>query len=41
MSMGFSHSHAVRALTQANNDVEAAIDWALNTPEDSFSYPKH
>lgn len=35
MSMGFSRAHAVRALTTNNNNVEAAIDWALNTPEDS------
>lgn len=34
MSMGFSRSHAVRALTVSNNNVEAAVDWALNTPED-------
>ena len=35
MSMGFSRAHAVRALSSSNNDVEAAVDWALNTPEDS------
>lgn len=35
MSMGFSRTHAVRALSSANNNVEAAVDWALNTPEDS------
>ncbi|UJR35555.1 hypothetical protein I4U23_028308 [Adineta vaga] len=34
MSMGFSRAHAVRALTSSNNNVEAAVDWALNTPED-------
>ena len=33
--MGFSRAHAARALTTNNNNVEAAIDWALNTPEDS------
>jgi ubiquitin carboxyl-terminal hydrolase 5/13 len=38
MSMGFSRTHAVRALSQANNNVEAAVDWALNTPEDSSAF---
>jgi len=35
MSMGFSRGHAVRALSLSNNNVEAAVDWALNTPEES------
>jgi ubiquitin carboxyl-terminal hydrolase 5/13 len=35
MSMGFSRAHAVRALSVANNNVEGAVDWALNTPEDN------
>ncbi len=35
MSMGFSRAHAVHALASSNNNVEAAVDWALNTPEDS------
>lgn len=35
MSMGFSRSHAVHALTVSKNNVEQAVDWALNTPEDS------
>lgn len=35
MSMGFSRAHAVRGLSLANNNVETAVDWALNTPEDS------
>ncbi len=35
MSMGFSRAHALRALSLSNNNVEAAVDWALNTPEDS------
>ena len=34
MSMGFSRAHAVRALKATNNNMEAAVDWALNTPED-------
>lgn len=34
MSMGFSRAHAVRALTTNKNNVEAAVDWALNTPEE-------
>jgi len=33
--MGFSRAHALRALSLSNNNVEAAVDWALNTPEDS------
>lgn len=33
--MGFSRSHAVRALSLSNNNVEAAVDWVLNNPEDS------
>lgn len=37
MSMGFSRSHAVRALSSSNNNVEAAIDWALSNPEDDSS----
>lgn len=35
MSMGFSRAHAVRALSAADNNVEGAVDWALNTPEDT------
>lgn len=35
MSMGFSRAHALRALQSANNNVEGAVDWALNNPEDS------
>ena len=35
MSMGFSRSHAVRALTTTNNNVEAAVDWACSNSEDS------
>jgi ubiquitin carboxyl-terminal hydrolase 5/13 len=35
MSMGFSRAHALRALSLSNNNVEVAVDWALNTPEDS------
>lgn len=35
MSMGFSREHAVQALSSTNNNVEAAIDWALNMPEGS------
>jgi len=35
LSLGFSRAHAVRALTMTNNNVEAAIDWATNNPEDS------
>jgi ubiquitin carboxyl-terminal hydrolase 5/13 len=35
MSMDFSRSHAVRALTMTNNNVEAAADWAINNPDDS------
>lgn len=33
--MGFSRAHSVRALSIAKNDVERAVDWAFNTPEDS------
>ncbi|CAM4904693.1 unnamed protein product [Rotaria socialis] len=33
MSMGVSRSHAIHALTETNNNVEAAIDWALSNPE--------
>ncbi|CAF4925976.1 unnamed protein product, partial [Rotaria socialis] len=32
---GFSRDHALRALSLMSNNVEAAVDWALNTPEDS------
>ncbi|CAF1355077.1 unnamed protein product [Adineta steineri] len=35
MSMGFSRNHALHALSLSNNNVEAAVDWALNTPEGS------
>lgn len=35
MSMGFSRNHALRSLSVMNNNVEAAVDWALNTPEDN------
>jgi ubiquitin carboxyl-terminal hydrolase 5/13 len=35
MSMGFSRSHAVSALVSTNNNVEAAVEWALSTPEDT------
>ncbi|CAF0873810.1 unnamed protein product [Rotaria sp. Silwood1] len=35
MSMGFSRAHALRALSLMNNNVEAAVDWAFNTPEDN------
>lgn len=35
MSMGFSRSHAARALTMTNNNVEAAVDWACSNSEDS------
>ena len=33
--MGFSRAHAVRALKASNNNMEAAIDWALNTAEEN------
>lgn len=35
MSMGFSRAHAVRALSLSKNNVEVAVDWAFNTPEDT------
>ncbi len=35
MSMGISRAHAARALNVSNNNVEVAVDWAFNTPEDS------
>lgn len=35
MSMGFSRAHALRALSLAKNNVERAVDWAFNTPEDT------
>ena len=34
--MGFSRNHAIHALTLTNNNVEAAVDWALNTPEGTY-----
>lgn len=34
LSMGFSRAHAIRALSMTNNNVEAAIDWATNNPDD-------
>lgn len=33
VSMGFSRAHAVHALSMTNNNVEAAIDWATNNPD--------
>ncbi|CAF4923916.1 unnamed protein product, partial [Rotaria magnacalcarata] len=33
--MGVSRSHAIHALTETNNNVEAAIDWALSNPENA------
>jgi ubiquitin carboxyl-terminal hydrolase 5/13 len=33
--MGISRAHAARALTLSNNNVEVAVDWAFNTPEDT------
>ena len=35
MSMGFSRAHALRALAMTNNNVEAAVDWALSNSEES------
>ena len=34
LSMGFSRAHAIRALSMTNNNLEAAIDWATNNPDD-------
>lgn len=31
--MGFSRAHATRALSTTNNNIEAALDWATNNPE--------
>ena len=34
LSMGFARAHAIRALSMTNNNVEAAIEWATNHPDD-------
>lgn len=33
--MGYSRAHALRALSMTNNNVEAAVDWAINNPDDN------
>ena len=37
MSLGFSRSHAIRALRETGNNVERAADWVFNHPVDSSS----